>query len=637
MTFYANVRSALPRTVVLLAALLVAGGCGSTRGESVGASTDAVTTNHPRFAPSNVPSSYAATPYGFFHPSCMTRVEPGETALEDGTIRTAKGDVRTVPPCTETRFDPVGHAMPIGSARSTPSPASPASTTAYNGWIESYNTSSIGALSYLAATWIVPAPPAAPNDGQTIYFFNGLEGLPTVESILQPVLGFSGGHWTATSWNCCKSGTTYYGNTIDVNPGDVILGTINGTGCDASSGLCNSWSIQTLDQNTGEAAVLQTSAWGVAENWVFAGVLEVYGVASCDDLPASGQLAFANQAYTTVTGTSPAANWQLGLGTVSPACGYGGTIGGSSVTLDFTGAGSSGTTTAGNGLAVGGSYALHTVGNPSSCMDISGDGSANLTQVDEYACNGTPAQMFSVIDAGSGLVTLSHPHSGRCIDVAGAGTGDGTNVDLYDCNGTVAQQFSVQTDSSGNVTFVNPNSGKCLDVTGGSTANFTKIQLWDCNGGPNQKWEAASGGLVTGSSYAFQSLLGASSCLDVDGDGAANGTQVDEYSCNGSAAQTFTIVGAGGGAISLRNANGKCVDLYSSGTSDGTKVEVWDCNQTVAQQFVVESDANLGLTLMNPHSGKCLDIAGASTTNLTAVELWDCTGGNNQKWSPTAE
>ncbi len=419
---------------LLLAALVVA--C-SSPGENIGSSTNAITSNHPRFMPASVPGNYAATPYGFFHPSCMAQVQPGETALTDGTIRTAKGEVRAVAPCSETRFDPAGRVMPVGSARGAAPANAPASTTAYNGWIESYNSTSIGALSSLSATWVVPAAPAAPNDGQTIYFFNGLEGLPTVESILQPVLGFSNGHCTATSWNCCKSGTTYYGNTINVSPGDVILGTVTGTSCDSSSGLCNNWSIQTLDQNTGEAAVLQTSAWGVAENWVFAGVLEVYGVATCDDLPASGELVFANQGYATVNGTSPAPNWQLGLGSVSPACGYGGVNNNSSVTLDFTSAGSV-TSSAGNGVAVGGSYALHTLvssggslANPSSCLDVYADGSADTTQIEEYSCNGTAAQMFTVSDAGNGLVNIKHPHSGKCIDVYAAGTSDGTNIDLY--------------------------------------------------------------------------------------------------------------------------------------------------------------------------------------------------------------
>ncbi len=181
---------------------------------------------------------------------------------------------------------------------------------------------------------------------------------------------------------------------------------------------------------------------------------------------------------------------------------------------------------------------------------------------------------------------------------------------------------------------MNPNSGKCLDVSGGSAANYTKIQLYDCNGTAAQKWQPASGGLATGASYSFETSLSTSSCLDVDGDGADNGTQVDEYSCNGSAAQSIAIEAAGGGLVSLKNANGKCLDLYSSGTADGTKVEVWDCNETNAQQFLVQSDANMDLMFVNPHSGKCLDVAGASTANFTAVQLWDCNGGANQKWLP---
>src|SRR5262249_30233695 len=154
-------------------------------------------------------------------------------------------------------------------------------------------------------------------------------------------LAFSNGKWTATSWNCCAKGTTFTGNTINVNPGDVIVGNVIGTDCNAATGLCNSWLIQTLDQTTNEASVLKTSSWGVALNWVFPAVLEVYGVSSCNDLPASGGITFSNQTYTTVAGvTGTSANWKLGEGNVSPSCGYGGANNGSSVSLNFTGAGS---------------------------------------------------------------------------------------------------------------------------------------------------------------------------------------------------------------------------------------------------------------------------------------------------------
>jgi hypothetical protein len=588
---------------------------------------------HPRLMPANVPPVYAATPHGFFHPSCMAEVKPGETVLGDGSVRTASGELRTVDACGETRFDPTGQAVTTVSAAQAPKPLpEPGSTNAYNGWIESYNTTSTGALSRLSATWVVPPAPSNPNDGQVIYLFNGLEGVPTVESILQPVLGFANGQWTATSWNCCKAGTTYHGNTINVSPGDLIVGTVNGTGCDSGSGLCNDWSIETLDQNTGEAAVLNTSAWGVAENWVFAGVLEVYGVSSCDDLPASGQVAFNNQAYSTVSGANAAANWQLGLGSVSPACGYGGTVQGSSVTLDFTAAGPGP-----GGVAVGGSYAFQTLVNATSCMDVQADSSANLTQIEEYACNGTTAQTFTVVDAGNGLVNLRHPHSGKCVDLYQAGTANGTTVELYDCNGGVAQQFAVQTDAGGNVTFRNPNSGRCLDVSGSNPANLTKVQLWDCNGANAQKWTPLSGGLSAGASHAFHTQVNPSSCLDVYADSGANFTQIDEYTCNGTAAQQFTAVPTGNGLVSLRHpGSGKCVDLYAAGTSDGTKVELYDCNGTPAQQFLVESDASGNLTFRNLNSDRCLDLSGSNPANLTKVQLWDCNGSNAQKWQAAA-
>ena len=35
---------------------------------------------------------------------------------------------------------------------------------------------------------------------------------------------------------------------------------------------------------------------------------------------------------------------------------------------------------------------------------------------------------------------------------------------------------------------VNPQSDRCLDVTGGSTADGTKLQIWDCNGTAAQAW-----------------------------------------------------------------------------------------------------------------------------------------------------
>ncbi|HWB38324.1 MAG TPA: ricin-type beta-trefoil lectin domain protein, partial [Rugosimonospora sp.] len=111
------------------------------------------------------------------------------------------------------------------------------------------------------------------------------------------------------------------------------------------------------------------------------------------------------------------------------------------------------------------------------CVDVAGANSANGTQVQLYACNGTAAQSWSVGTDGT-LRAL-----GKCMDVAAAGTANGTKVQLYDCNGTAAQQWT----ASG-AALVNPNSGKCLDATGPSSADGTPLQIWSCTGAANQQW-----------------------------------------------------------------------------------------------------------------------------------------------------
>jgi Ricin-type beta-trefoil lectin domain/Glycosyl hydrolases family 16 len=112
------------------------------------------------------------------------------------------------------------------------------------------------------------------------------------------------------------------------------------------------------------------------------------------------------------------------------------------------------------------------------CVDVRGANSANLTPVQVYTCNGTNAQQWTVVAAGSTLQAL-----GKCLDVDGAGTANGTTVDLYTCNGTGAQVWEPQSNGE----LLNPNSGKCLDDTGYGGSG-TQLQIWACADTSNQEW-----------------------------------------------------------------------------------------------------------------------------------------------------
>ena len=77
------------------------------------------------------------------------------------------------------------------------------------------------------------------------------------------------------------------------------------------------------------------------------------------------------------------------------------------------------------------------------CLDVRSANTANGNPVQLWACNGTGAQQWTYVEAGSTLHAL-----GKCLDVAGGGTANGTKVQIWDCNSTGAQVFIHQADGT---------------------------------------------------------------------------------------------------------------------------------------------------------------------------------------------
>ena len=131
-------------------------------------------------------------------------------------------------------------------------------------------------------------------------------------------------------------------------------------------------------------------------------------------------------------------------------------------------------------------------------------------------------------------------------------------------------------------TLVNPNSGRALDVYGAATGDGTQVDIWDVNGTAAQKWQ-----------------------VNQNSDG------------------TYTLVNPN---------SGKALDVYSASTADGAKIDIWDVNGTAAQKWKFNSNSDGTYTLVNPNSGKALDVYGAATGDGTLVDIWDLNGTVAQKW-----
>ncbi|WP_440072041.1 ricin-type beta-trefoil lectin domain protein [Streptosporangium sp. OZ121] len=124
------------------------------------------------------------------------------------------------------------------------------------------------------------------------------------------------------------------------------------------------------------------------------------------------------------------------------------------------------------------------------------------------------------------------------------------------------------------------------------------------------------GGAITG-------LAG--KCMDVAGASSADGTAVQLYSCNGTAAQQWTRPGDG----TLR-VLGKCLDVVDNGTANGSRLQLWSCFGSPNQQWTYNPTTR---DLVNPAANKCVDVTGNTSADGTRLQLWECTGGANQKWT----
>jgi hypothetical protein len=141
---------------------------------------------------------------------------------------------------------------------------------------------------------------------------------------------------------------------------------------------------------------------------------------------------------------------------------------------------------------------------------------------------------YTVVNQGNGL----------CVDDNAWGTANGSAVIQWPCG---TQQFNQEwqfqpTDSGYYRVMVRQAPWLGWDVTGGpgATGTGTKIQLWGVGtpAGANQQWKPVALG---GGWFKFVARH-SSKCLDVPGQSRTNGTQLQQWDCNGTVAQSFRLV-----------------------------------------------------------------------------------------------
>ncbi|KUO19428.1 beta-xylosidase [Streptomyces dysideae] len=134
-------------------------------------------------------------------------------------------------------------------------------------------------------------------------------------------------------------------------------------------------------------------------------------------------------------------------------------------------------------------------------------------------------------------------------------------------------------------------------------------------------------------------------CLDDTNLSTANGTQYQQYHCEGGYQQMLDLKPVAGKADTYTIVNqhsGKCLDVNNASTANGAAVIQYTCNSDTNQQFTLRPVTALGNSkdyqLVAVHSGKCVDVSGISTAAGAKIHQWPCDAASalgtkkNQIW-----
>ncbi|MBY8882836.1 ricin-type beta-trefoil lectin domain protein [Actinacidiphila acidipaludis] len=157
--------------------------------------------------------------------------------------------------------------------------------------------------------------------------------------------------------------------------------------------------------------------------------------------------------------------------------------------------------------------------------------------------------------------------------------------------------------------------GLCLDVRGGLTADGTPVQLYGCNHTAAQQVVHQSDGTVR--------ILG--KCLTVNGNSTADHAPVGIATCAGLGSQTWTHRADG---TLVNTASGRCLDVPDGNTTPGAvQVQIYGCDGNAAQLWQLPPGQLAG------PGGLCADVADADPASATPVQLWSCNATDAQRWS----
>lgn len=132
------------------------------------------------------------------------------------------------------------------------------------------------------------------------------------------------------------------------------------------------------------------------------------------------------------------------------------------------------------------------------CVDVLRNNPADGTNIQQWSCNSSAAQLWDLYDLGNNEVAIILRSSAKAMDVDGARIENGTNIAQSTWHGGANQRWRMEPAGRGFVKLVSVATNKCAAAEQIRNGDGGNILQWECNGRENQQWRIEVSGTGPG-------------------------------------------------------------------------------------------------------------------------------------------
>ena len=258
-------------------------------------------------------------------------------------------------------------------------------------------------------------------------------------------------------------------------------------------------------------------------------------------------------------------------------------------------------------------YVTFTNVNSGKVIDVSSGKVANNRNIQQYASNGSRAQKWIVKKSNAGYTIVSAMDSNYVLDLSGGRIENNRNIQLYQSNGSTAQQWTFEKNISererldematqnknmmdDGVYYIKNRDVKfALDVASASLNSGANVQLYSLNKTDAQKW------LVSHDSKGYVSVKNVNSGMYLTATGSSNNANVNQQSQSNGYNQKWIVAFDSSQNIKLVSGldSKLVIDVSGGKISNGTNIQLYTSNNSAAQKWVFEyisKDVQVSLT-----------------------------------------